>query len=506
MPKAKAAPKKLTTKPVAPVPPPPPPVEPEVMSVLTVRAHDLPVIYDHLEIAEYSTVTEKGPLDPEWCKAAMGWETEKEYQARRMVEVPDTKAEQWEYKDEYHCKDEYGEKVRCKYNAHNRPYDDDWGGHLVATILRGQWAGPFTVPGETVNGETIRISRYGLVLSGQHQMTACIRANQRLQKEREACKGMPEAIPYPVWEGKPHCFIETIVVFGCSEDPRVLMTVDYVKPRTAADVFYTSQVFKDCTGAERKELCRILATAVDFLWTRTDARGYRTHPEVVGFLERHKKLLACTEIIFKENSAKLGRRLSKLRLSPGVCAAVCYLMGCSTDGDSDEYGNAYRNATPAPNEKILNWGNWDKAVAFWVALADPRALLPVRVALGRLLESKADAEDGNIGMGGRGPEKLAILAKAWEEYKHDKPFDMADIADGGALCLEYNDLDDKGNKLADGEVKLLDTADFLGIDWPQETKKGASKTAAGPMEAAPSREEIERLTAEARARRMASGK
>jgi hypothetical protein len=306
---------------------------------------------------------------------------------------------------------------------------------------------------------------------------------------------------YPTWAGQDHVFLETIVITGISEDPRVLMTVDYVKPRTAADVFYTSEVFRESTASDRKELCRMLASAADVLWTRTAARGYRTHPEIVGFLDRHRKLLKCVEVLFAENNLDAGRKISKLRLQPGACAALAFIQGSAgprTDGD------VYRNEEP-PSEKYLDWSLWDRAEEFWTLLAGGEDFVPVRTALGRLVESNV-ASENNQGQGGRGPEKLAILAKAWERWRDQvadvvSPFDDSDLEPGGDLCLNYSDLDDKGRKLSDGQIKLLDVADFYGIDCPESVAKSKASRVTAPDPPPPTREEIERATEEARKRR-----
>lgn len=483
-------------KPVAPVPPEPaPPPAPLAAAPPSPAPGGLPVVYDRLEIVEHSTTSPAGPLDATWWKRVLKWETESQYQERKVkeeiergnvnakkehflfgdgvvVELPDgTK-----YVHPVHCRNVAGEKVVCWANANNRPFDEGWCEQLIHTILYGQWAGPFTVPGETVNCETVRISRYGRTISGQHEGTACILADEHLKKQRAAGNDSPDKPLYPAWKGRPSVFIETIVCKGCSEDPRVLMTVDYVKPRTAADVFYTSDTFKDANPVQRKELCRNLANALDLTWTRTGAKGYRTHPEVVGFLDRHNRLLRAVEHIYANNDK---RQLSQLRLQPGTCSALMYLMGCSatpTDDPARFDANAYRNSEP-PTEKDLDWSLWDKAEDFWTLLATGDDFQQVRDALAYLLDSSTD-DPTNQGQGGRGPEKLAILAKAWERWRDHPatagpPFDDDDLAPGELLSLSYNDLDDKGNKLPGGMLKLLDIADFGGIDCPPKTDAAA---------------------------------
>lgn len=479
-----------------------------------------PIVYDKIKTVEHSSTSEQGPITPSEMRELLGWETEKQYKKRMVEENPETKPEQWSFDIPttapngemvvgFHCLDTDKNKVRCWLNGNNRPFDMSWCEDLIHTILHGQWAGPLMMPGETVNGETVRVSRYGRVLSGQHQGTALILANETLQKSRATADNAVDP-KYPAWNGHDHPVIETIVITGLSEDPRVLMTIDYVKPRSLSDLLYTMPLFKDRTSVERKEMTRMLSAAVDMLWLRTDTKGYKTHPECAAFLERHKRLLKCVEHLFQENTPKGedgGRKISKMRLSAGHCSALCYLMGCSDDGGVDNYGDVYRNDSP-PCEKSLNWTYWDKAQDFWVRLAGDRAFMPVRVALGRLVESKPTNDD-NQGLGGRQEEKLAILAKAWERYKDypdsaGPPFDESDLAGDGLLCLSYNDLDDTGRQLPDGRVKLLDVADFEGIDCPEVITKGkATVTRGAPEEAPPTQDEIARLADEARARRSA---
>jgi hypothetical protein len=473
---------------------------------------NLPVVYDKVVITERSITSPLGPLTAEDAKLMMGWETEVEYKARRVREDPSSKPEHHLFKDgEYHCLDTSGNKVMCWANANNRPFDTSWCEELIHTILYGQWAGPLTIPGGTINGETVRISLYGRTLSGQHQLTALILADEWLQKSRGE-DGNAADPKYPFWNGYDHPMIETVVITGLSEDERVLRTIDYVKPRTVADMLYTMELFRENTSPERKEMTRILAAAIDFLWDRTEAKGYKTHPEVVGFLDRHRRLLKCTEHLFVENrslpkaTGDGGRKISKMHLNPGHCAAMCYLMGCSSQKTTN-YSDEYRSECP-PSEKNLDWSLWDKAREFWARIASDRAFIPVRVALGRLLASEADSQV-NQGLGGLMPEKLAIIAAAWERWKSHHsgpgagpPFTDEDLKKGGILYLSYNNLDDKGNVLPEGKIKLINIADFFGIDCPTSTKSGRPNQTVGPPMPKPlTKEEMEQAKEDARARR-----
>lgn len=486
----------------------PPTTTPLSQQPTMVNPRGLPVVYDKLSHVERSINSPHGPLDPAEVRAMLGWETEPQYQAR-MVREKGGKPEHWLFGDEFHCIDTDSNKVRCWNNAGNRPFDLLWCKELIHTILHGQWAGPLTVPGETVNGETIRISRYGRVLSGQHQGTALVLADEFLQKSKQADDAVLDP-KYPFWVGRDHCVIETIVITGLSEDERVLRTIDYVKPRSVADMLYTMQLFVKNNSVERKEMTRMLSTAIDTLWERTDTKGYRTHPEVVGFLERHPRLLECVDRLFVENSDRnqdSDRRISRLHLNPGVCAALCYLMGCGTQ-KTLEYSDEYRNESP-PSERNLDWGYWDKAREFWKRLAGDHGWVPVQDALTRLLDSSPENPQ-NPGMGGKADEKLAIIAKAWERWRgcamsgQVPPFSADDLARGGILTLTYNRLDDKGNALPPDRVKLLDTADFGGIDCPESLGGGPAQHTAPPMPNPPTADDIYGtggLADQARARR-----
>lgn len=481
------------------------------------------VVFPTLSIYECSTASERGPFTVEQARNALGWETERQYQARMLKEHPGTKPEQWLFGENgprredgsfqpIHCVNTRGEKVVCWNNVGNRPFDVEWSNEISHMVLFGEYAGPHTIPGETINGETIRISKYGNTLSGQHQETGLIFADELLEDSRKE-EGNARNPKYPFWNGHEHPFIETIVVTGLSEDERVLRTIDYVKPRSVADMLYTMPLFKDSLAHERKELTRMLSGAIDMLWRCTDRQGYKTHPEVDNFLKGHKRLLQCVEHIFRENSSKAeggGRKISKLRLNAGMSAAICYMMGCSGPGtDIDKYRSPKQGA---PCEKGLDWSLWDRALEFWHRLAHDRQFKFVRDAITDLKETTPIGEGLDQGLGGRVEERLAILSKAWEVF-HDHPDDTGPpfneddrTSEKGALRLHYSDLDDEGEPLPEGEVKLLDDIDFGGIYGPRDARLNRKKKAQQdpPMKDLPTEECIYGaggLAEQARARR-----
>ena len=92
MPKSKPAPKK---KVASPLPPPPlvapPPTMTESQPPLTIQQQltqpiNRPIVYDHLEMTEFSTAVERGPLTIDEIIEVMGIETETEYKKRMVAE------------------------------------------------------------------------------------------------------------------------------------------------------------------------------------------------------------------------------------------------------------------------------------------------------------------------------------------------------------------------------------------------------------------------------------
>lgn len=417
--------------------------------------NDRPILYPEVtcQLCD-SSAGGVGPITVALAKELLGWESEKEYKARMVKENPGLKEESVKYDEAFLLKDEEAQKVRCWHNTENRPFDDSWARSLAQDILRFHFAGPLTLPGETVNGETITISRTGQVKSGQHRLIGLVLASQIWWKRRA---------DYPQWEDFP--VLETILITGISDDKKVAMTVDNVKPRSEADVFYTSGLFDKLLPGERKECSRMMQVAVDMLWDRTATKGYKTHSEVVNFVERHKRLIKLVKHLFDENSGKDGRKITNLKLSAGQCAALCYLMAASaSDGDG------YHRGVP-PSEKLADFSRAEMANDFFVNLAKIKTEIfkPIRDALGSIM-------DEDTGMGGTSAEKMAILSKAWATFVNGQ---------GAVDCITTEDLALNYHTDEDGIKKLLDGSDFGGID------KGKYPKESQPEKASPSEEELQ---------------
>ncbi len=452
----------------------------------------------------------------------LDWCSENQFQSRQMAKNPGTEKAQWAYNDVYMLIDAEKNKVRCLNNLDNRSFDPRWCGGLVQTILKWHWAGPTTIselvqyvygkPGMqpwtapdgkvyqvgeliqmaagTINGSCIGLSRTARVESGQHTLCALKIANQLYHA---APRGT-----YPEWDAYldeyahlhdwgpnhlPGPVIETILVKGLSEDRRVLQSVDHCKPRTPADVFYTSDIFVSLRNypAKRQEMSRMLQAAVELFWKRTKRSGYRTHSEIMQIVVDHPKLIKAVEHIFKENAdvrrttdGKVvgGYYISNLKLSPGQSACLMYLMGCS-DSDGDEY----RNGNP-PREKELDFDAWDAAKEFWTLLGASPGFEPVRRQLLTKVIGSGTPEEIELTGGLAQRSKLCILAKAWKVWREEgRQFTELDLEEGGALFMNYSAAGTKHVPLSDGTMQVVsvpamlleDPADFGGIDVPENS-------------------------------------
>jgi hypothetical protein len=388
------------------------------------------------------------------AQALLGWETETAYKERTGNEEG--------YGDEALLTDEMGDKILCTNNLGNRPFRETEARKYAQDILTRNWAGPTSMPGETVNGETIIIGRTGKVMSGQHRLIGLVLARQIWEKQQLAYK--------QYWPSEP--VLESIVVFGVSESQAVIKTLDNVIPRTLADTISTAETFRlDKDGklrksSERKELSKMLDTAIDLVWRRTHAGEgqvlhYQTHSASFDFAERHKKLEDCVKHLFEENS---GRALTKLSLSAGQCAGLMYLMASSAS-DVDAY-------LAKRDESVLDWSLWEKAEDFWVALAgDSDDLKPVGVALKSLVDPDSET-------GGPISEKHATLIKAWELFSKDEPITEE------ALQLDY--------------VTDTDGITSMNRPWPTLLGIDLGDPAGAPKKEKLSKEEVEAMKKQAR--------
>lgn len=351
------------------------------------------IVYEKFEV-KLHTFENGNPITAELAKKYVGWETEADYQARIGSDKPVS------FGDDYLLRDMEGNKVRCRYNTHNRRYKPEWMEELKQDVLNREWAGPYNYPGETVNGDTIVITREGEVIQGNHRFIGVILAAQEYHLKHEHWS--------EEWGGVEP-FIEGLIVTGVSDNPKIARTVDNTMPRTLADTIYTSPTFADLDSDKKNEASKMMASAAQLLWERVgqgedEWEGKQTHSAAHDFINRHPKLEIMVRHLFEENQ---GRRISRLHLQPGQCAAACYLMAASdTDGD------VYRNQRPLA-ESGVDFKHWDKATEFFVLLGAGPDFDPVVKVLSEIV----DVDN----LAGRMTEKLSVLAAAWGLFKKNKP-------------------------------------------------------------------------------------
>lgn len=427
-----------------------------------------PVLWPRIEFGECWLGGKDGPITAASAKTILGWESEADYigrvtagmdekaRAKLNVSFPDV-GETLVGTDGRRTRvlliDEDGQKVVCWNNPRNRPFHESHARALAQDILKRVWAGPTCFEGETINGQAgVIISKYGEVINGNHSLVGEVLADQIWNSVRQG--GFWKSY----WQTPP--VLETLVVYGISEDPRILRTVDDTRPRDYGDVVYTSDIFAKLDAPAKRECSRMTKSAVEFLWLRTGAAKissytkHQTNAELDEFLGHHKKLIECVKELYDLNSPENGRPFSYMRLSTtGHLAAILYLMGASkTNVDH------YASVDPPPGDKRCDWSNWDRAKAFWAELgktkrkvddqSDEVAWKGGKLAL--VAEALAALHDeGNA----RNAEKYAVLSLAWARWLAKDELEVKD------LKLQWK----KNDK---GVEQLVNKADFGGIDDP----------------------------------------
>ena len=426
MPRAKKAP----VQPVAPIPPPTPPAP----TAVNPNPDNLPVIYPKLEINEYSTITRRGRSNYGLVRGRTSvGETEKEYQQRMVKENPASKLEHWllggngpALKDgrgfqPVHCRDAYGQKVVCWNNAHNRPFDETWCEELIHTILYGQWAGPFTIPGVTSNGGNHAASRGIRARAVRPAPDDGLQAGKPVAAEGAGGQGQPPGPPEVPGVGQARSPIHRnrgdkgVLGRPARADNRGLRQAAHRGRKTcstppARSETCTTRSGRSCAGCWRRR------------WTCCQPRrrtGVQDPPGNRRILERHKRLLKCVEHIYARNKplATGGRKISGMRLVLGDRTALPHgLLGQQRlEETNPNYGYEYRER-PSQHRARSCWTGASGTRPGTLESAGPVAeVIPGCNWPWRRWNSNVGSPD-NKGLGGRGPEKMAILAKAWEVY------------------------------------------------------------------------------------------
>lgn len=380
----------------------------------------------------------------------LGWETEDDYIARRIRADPKLKPEECKFDVlmpdgsflNSLCTDMNGKLVICHHNTHNRDITMSDVMKYCQDVLTGNYM---------LNLETIIISKFGSVNSGQHRGVGLIFACQKWHKAKakEEKDRTPEEKKWlEQWTEEPT--METLIAYGGEEDPKTLRTIDNVKSRTLTDVLSTSPVFAGKDKLSKKEMSRMLDNAIDLLWNRTGKKthdSFQTHSASIEFFERHKRLADAVGILFDAN---VNRVISghPIEMSAGQCSALLYLMGCCSTDPAQ-----YFDANP-PQEKHLSFSDWNKADGFWKLVgAKSPSMAPIGEALKLLTNENT--------LGGLTQQiKLATFVKAWLEYRYD-----------GAITEENLKLQLSDPDASTGRRKLQENPIVGGIDQGQPVKE-----------------------------------
>lgn len=402
----------------------------------------------------------RAPMTVEQAKMLLGWNTRSQHLADKKANPENTGKSDEELLDDFReenifiVEDMNKEPCSCKYNIGNRPFNRDHALELGQEHLQRRWR---------YNDQPIIIGRTKIVLDGQHTLIGFVLAEQERLRNPAL---------YPQWDGP--LTMEVLVITGASEDEEVAITRDNTRARTLSDVINTSAIFADQRVPHKKRLMsKMLDAAIDLLWLRTRAsksvlHKYQTHAESLDFLKKHRKLEEYVRHIFKCNA---DNKLSKMRLSPGQCAACCYLMACA-ESDNQDYN-------PSKGDESLTWATEKKALEFFDDLVKER-LSAVQEALGML-------QDADSLRGGRSVERLAILANAWNLYRYGEAINKASLG-----CLDRPPSGLKYRKDSNDNM-ILDTAEvrrFGEIDRGPKSKSESSEGSAEQEPEPPAEEEI----------------
>lgn len=408
-----------------------PPVAPAKKPGKGAKLAERAVVYPKVG-AELFQASEGKPFTSDKAKSLIGWD--------------DTITD-----NEYDLVDVDGKKVRLQHNPKNRKFDKALAKTWQSEILQGHWR---------LNGETMIIGKYGSTVSAQHRLAALILAVQEWRKS-------PESWPY--WKEEPT--IDCIVIYGIDEADETVNTIDTGKPRSLSDVIYRSELFAGMQDKDRDVASKVCANALKFFAHRSGswANAFapkRTHAEFLDLLERHSRLLDCVKHCFMDN----GKNNTIGKLIPvGMMAALMYLMATSNTDPAD-----YRHAE-RPDEDLLDFKMWDKAVAFVSDIASNAKRV---AAIKDAIEETYEHGHGT----GENYKKVAVITKAWHCVAANKPINAA------ALALTYATDEDEIETLDEtpvvggidiyepDDMQEHDSEDVKAEDPPAEkSKKGAKK-------------------------------
>jgi hypothetical protein len=355
------------------------------------------------------------------AKELLGWEEEPEGQS-------------W---DTWFLIDRNQKKVRLRNNDRNRRFRPQIAAEREQDVLTGDYA---------MNCQPVIISQTGLTSDAQHRLIGYIFACQRWHSNSEHDHWVK------IWPTEPT--IETMIVYGLSEDPKVTRTLDNTQPRDYQDTLLTdSQKFLGREHKEREELVRMLVNATKLVWVRTAEKedpycNNLTNATIDTYVNNHPHLEKFVLWVYKENQ---DGHITKV-MSPGYAAGMLYLMACSGSKRKDYWPNGVY--VPRTEEHI-KFDRTKMAEEFWIGV--------ITKTIPQVKEAIAALVDPNTGEAPSQGEKEALIARAWNFFIEKKKFTVKQLQlqykfsyDGGKT---YDTIRDGAAKKAGKDV--TDVSSFV---------------------------------------------
>lgn len=102
-------------------------------------------------------------------------------------------------------------------NSHNRKLDDRLVADYAKEMSHGKWE---------INGETIKISKTGILLDGQHRLNACVRSGHDLVTMM--VEGLDEHVFTTINRGKKRSIAQILAMEGCKNAAQVGSAIKWV--------------------------------------------------------------------------------------------------------------------------------------------------------------------------------------------------------------------------------------------------------------------------------------
>ena len=307
-----------------------------------------------------------------------------------------------------------GRTVVCTNNTKNRPFNQKRSIELALIILSNQWV---------MNGEPIIVGEYGQVLNGQHRLFAIVFAYWMIMCDTEGQFSI----------SADDLEIQTFMVLGISEDPKVVNTMDTGRRRSTSDAIIASGLLDDYKPSKgiAKLASKGLENCLRWLWPRIHVESEsfttkRNHLDSIQFLRDHPRLIELVVSLSKVQAKKRAVTEACGIGSFGLVCGLAYLMATNLTDPAKYNGKG----------ETCNYDAWDKSFEFWMAIAESeKIMLPMNGKMG----------DARRNCGGFGVDycMLQLWIQAWKCFSQEDKIDKAKIKlrwskpdeDGFKTCL-----------------------------------------------------------------------